>query len=121
MRFLSIALLSVLLFIPIYIGLHPLVGPNWAAGIAAVLLYVGFPVFFLLLFPKEWTHPLIKVGNYVIAIGVLWVSFLFLEEAFSKGEKEIDAIRFFWAYGVAALYYLAFGRMRGSEPEEDEA
>ena len=120
MRLLSIALLSILLFFPIYAGLHPLLGPNWAAGIAAGLLYVGLPAFFLFLFPKEWTHPLIKVGNYLIAISVLWVSFFFLEEAFSKGEKEIDAIRFFWVFGVAALYYLAFGRMRGSESEEDE-
>ena len=110
-----------LLFFPIYIGLHPIVGPKWAAAIAAFFLYIGLPAFFLFLFPKEWTHPLIMVGNYLIAIGVLWFSFYFLEQAFSEGEKEIDAIHFFWIYGVAALYYLAFGRMRDSEPEDSEA
>jgi len=31
LRLLSIALLSILLFFPIYAGLHPLLGPNWAA------------------------------------------------------------------------------------------
>ena len=101
--------------------LHPLVGPNWAAGIAVLFLYVGLPVFFLLLFPKEWTHPLIKIGNKLIALAVLLVSFYFLYLAFFEGEKEVDAIRFFWVYGVAAFYYLAFGRMKGSEPDQDEA
>ena len=120
LRLLSIALLSVLLFFPIYIVLQPVVGPNWAAGIAVLFLYVVLPVFFLLLFPKEWTHPLIKLGNYLIAIGVIWVSFYFLYRSFSGGEKGVDAIRFFWVYGTAALYYLAFGRMKGSEPERDE-
>ena len=101
--------------------LHPVVGPNWAAGIAALFLYGLLPAFFLLLFPKEWTHPLIKFGNYLIAIAVVWISFYFLYLAFSEGQKEIDAIRFFWVYGVAALYYLAFGRMKDSNPEQDEA
>jgi hypothetical protein len=120
-RLLAIGLLSILLFFPIYIGLHPLLGANWAAGIAAVFMYVLLPVFFLFLFPKEWRHPLVKAGNYLIAIAVLWVSFFFLEDAFTRGEEEINAIRFFWVYGVAALYYLAFGRMRWSELDEDES
>ena len=110
-----------LLFFPLYAALHPLLGPNWGAGIAAVFLYVGFPVIFLLLFPKEWRHPLVRFMNYLIALAVLWVSFYFLYLAFSEGEDEINAIRFFWFYGVTALYYLAFSRMRFSEPEEDEA
>ena len=121
MRFLSISLLSILLFFPIYIVLHPVVGPNWAAGIAALFLYGIFPVFFLLLFPKEWIHPLAKAGNYLIAFAVLSISVYFLFSTFSEGNKEVDAIRFFWVYGVAALYYLAFGRMKGSELEEDDA
>ncbi len=98
-----------------------MVGPNWAAGIAALFLYGFLPVFFLFLFPIEWTHPLIKLGNYLIAIAVLSISVCFLYLKFSEGEKEVDAIRFFWVYGVSALYYLAFGRMKGSEPEKDEA
>ena len=123
MRFLSIALLSVLLFFPIYALLHPVVGPNWAAGIAVLFLYVVLPVFFLLLFPKEWRHPLAKLGNYLIAAAVFCLSIYFLYIAFFErgGEKGVEAIHFFWVYGTAALYYMAFGRMKGSEPEQDES
>ena len=99
--------------------LHPVFGPNWAAGIAALFLYGLLPAFFLLLFPKEWTHPLVKFGNYLIALAVLSISVYFLYLSFTDGSKEVDAVRFFWVYGVAALYFLAFGRMKGSEPEED--
>ena len=121
MRLLSIAILSVLLFFPLYAVLHPLFGPNWAAGIAAFFMYIGLPAFFLFIFPKEWKHPLIKFMNYLLAAAVLWISFYFLYLAFTEGRDEINAIRFFWFYGIAAFYYLAFGRMRYEKASEDEA
>ena len=110
-----------LLFFPIYIGLHPILGPDWAAGIAALFMYVILPILLLWIFPTEWRHPLVKAGNYLIAFGVLWISLKAVQQAFEDGEREFEALRFFWMFGVAALYYIAFGRMRGSEVDEDEA
>lgn len=120
MRLLTIGLLSVFLFFPIYIGLHPLIGEVWASWIAAAFMYVVLPVLFLYVFPKEWRHPLAKAGNYLIALTVLGVSVYLVKEAFSKGEEEINAVLFFWFYGAAALYYLAFGHMHWSAPEDEE-
>lgn len=120
MRLLSIALLSVMLFFPLYWALHPVLGPNWGAGLAAVMMYVGFPVALLVIFKNEWDGPVIKFCNYLIAILLLIVSVWVVYVAFGEGSDQLNAIRFFWFYGVAALYYMAFGRFHIKLKEEDE-
>ena len=100
--------------------LHPYLGANWAAGIAAGMMYVGLPVMFMLFWQKEWEGPVVRACNYLIAIAVLGVSAWFAYVAFSEGRDQVNAIRFFWIYGMAALYYLAFGRFHIQLKNESE-
>jgi hypothetical protein len=44
LRLLVVAVASVILFFPTYWLFHAVVGPDWGAGIAAVAMYVVFPV-----------------------------------------------------------------------------
>jgi len=54
LRVLTICLGSVVLFFPAYWVLHPLLGADWGAAIAAALMYLGFPALML----KLWkTYP----------------------------------------------------------------
>ncbi len=44
MRYIVIASTSIVLFFPMYWLFHAVVGPNWGAGIAAVSMYIAFPL-----------------------------------------------------------------------------
>jgi hypothetical protein len=50
MRFIVIAICAVVLFFPMYWLFEAVVGPDWGAGIAAVAMYIAFPVMAL----KAW-------------------------------------------------------------------
>ena len=110
MRLLCIALLSVILFFVMFFILHPLFG-DAAAWISAFMMYIGFPVLFLKFWNKEWEGPVVRTGNYLIAMVILscsiWVGYM----AFTSEVKEQSAIMFFAVYGYGALHYLAFGRL----------
>src|SRR5262245_11954797 len=54
LRLLTIGIGSIVLFVPAYMVLHPLLGEGQAAWIAMGLMYLGFPVLLL----KLWkTYP----------------------------------------------------------------
>jgi hypothetical protein len=110
-RLLTIGLFSVTLFFPLYWVLHPLLGANWGAGVAAIATYVGFPSVFLTVFRKEWEGPFFTACNYLIALAVAACSIWFAYIAVSEGGREINALLFFLFYGMAALYFLVFGRL----------
>lgn len=110
MRLLTIGILSVFLFFLLYIALHPLLGANWAAGVAMFTCFIGLPVGLLLLWRKEWRGPVAKACNYVIAIAVLCTSIWFLYVGFSEGFDRVDQVEFLRFCVSAAIYYLVFGR-----------
>lgn len=53
MRFVVIAICSVLLFFPMYWLFEAVVGPNWGAGIAAAAMYIGFPMIAMKAWPGK--------------------------------------------------------------------
>jgi hypothetical protein len=53
MRFITIAIASAVLFFPTFWLFSSVVGVNWGAGIAAVAMYVAFPILGL----KIWRPP----------------------------------------------------------------
>ncbi len=110
MRLLCIAILSVFLFFVIFIALHPLFGPN-SAWVAAFMMYIGFPILFLRYWNEEWEGPVVRAGNYLIALVVFSMSAWFAYITFSEGTDQLNAIMFFLVYGYGAIHYLAFGRL----------
>jgi hypothetical protein len=110
MKLLSIAVLSIILFFVVFIALHPLFGDE-AAWIAAFMMYIGLPVLFLKFWRKEWEGPVVRAGNYLIALVVLCCSIWFGYLAFTGETEKLNAIMFFLVYGYGALHFLAFGRL----------
>ena len=53
MRFIVIVICSVGLFFPMYWLFEAVVGPNWGAGIAAVAMYIAFPVAAMKMWPEK--------------------------------------------------------------------
>ena len=111
MKHLVIAILSLVLFFILYIALHPLLGANWSAGIAAFMLYIGFPILFLRHMKSQWKGTFIKSCNYIIASIVLFFTLWFLYAAIFENKADtVNAIKAFSIYGFSALYYLVVGR-----------
>lgn len=119
MRLLCIAILSVILFFLMFFALHPIFGEN-AAWIAAFMMYIGFPILLLKFWNKEWEGPVVRTGNYIIALVVLGFSLWFAYLAISEGTMQLNAVMFFVVYGYGALHYLAFGRLHFKLREENE-
>ncbi|ULQ46027.1 hypothetical protein JN531_013065 [Flagellatimonas centrodinii] len=120
MRLLLIGISCVALFFPLYWALHPFAGPNWGAGIAAFMMYIGFPSLFLLKWHRRSTHPLIKACNYALAVVVLlllaWVAYRVI-----VGSAPLpQAVGLFFVYGGLAVYFLKHGYMP-YQAEEMEA
>ena len=110
MKLLVIGIVSVILFFPLYWLLHPILGAEWGGWISAVLMYIGFPVFFLKIWKKEWEGPVVTFLNYVIALFIFSCSVYFIYIAYIGESESVNAIRFFAVYGSASIYYLFVGR-----------
>ncbi|WP_444909970.1 hypothetical protein [Microbulbifer sp. TRSA005] len=111
MRLLLIAILSVILFFPLYWALHPFFGPNWGAGISAFMMYIGFPTLFLLKWGKRSSHPFIKACNYVLATIVLaLLGWVFYGVLFNNAPLP-NSIALVGVYGYLAFYFLKNGYM----------
>lgn len=110
MRLLVIAVLSVILFFPLYTILHPVFGKFWGSWIAAFMMVIGFPILFLNKWENEWKGPVVKICNYIIAFAVLAISIWFIYIAITRDGDIVNAIRAFMVYGYAALYYIFVGR-----------
>ena len=102
-----------------YWALHPIVGANWGAWSAVVLTWLVLPYFLL----KKWSspsrHPILRAGNYVLAILVLgfslWVAYRWLIQGF---ELEGSA-RLLFIYIFCAVYYLSQGHMPYQKNEQN--
>jgi hypothetical protein len=111
MRLLIIAIASVILFFPMYWMLHPFFGPNWGAGIAAFMMYIGFPALFLLKWHKRSTSPFIKVVNYMLAVIVLGLLGWVIYGVIFNDLPVPNSIGLVLVYGYLAIYFLKNGFM----------
>ncbi len=57
MKYLLLIFASLVLFFPIYWLFEPVVGQNWGAGIAAVAMYLAFPIIGLLWIDRTTKEP----------------------------------------------------------------
>lgn len=120
MRLLLSAILSVILFFPLYWTLHPFFGPNWGAGISAFMMYIGFPILFLLKWGKRSCHPFIKTCNYVLAIIVLaLLGWVFYGVLFNNAPLP-NSIALAGVYSYLAFYFLKNGYMPYQAEELEE-
>ena len=111
MRLLLIAIASLILFFPLYWALHPFFGPNWGGGIAAFMMYIGFPSLFLLKWSKRSSHPFIKACNYALASIVLGLlGWVFYGVLFNNAPIA-NSIALAGVYGYLAFYFLKHGYM----------
>ena len=111
MRLLLIAIASVILFFPLYAILHPVFGPNWGAGIAAFMMYIGFPSLFLLKWGKRSKNPIIKAFNYLLAVIVICLLCWVVYRALFEGAPWPNSIGLFVVYLYSAIYFIKNGYM----------
>jgi membrane protease YdiL (CAAX protease family) len=111
MRLLLIAIASVILFFPLYWALHPFFGANWGAGIAAFMMYIGFPSLFLLKWGKRSRNPMIKKINSAFAVIILGLVGWVLYQMFFKGAPVPNSIALVFVYSYLAFYFLKHGYM----------
>tara|TARA_B100001063_G_C16339340_1_gene345999 strand:- start:119 stop:505 length:387 start_codon:yes stop_codon:yes gene_type:complete len=121
MRLLLIAIASVVLFFPLYWALHPFFGPNWGAGIAAFMMYIGFPALFLLKWSKRSTSPFIKGCNYVLAAIVLGLLAWVIYGILFNNAPIPNSVGLIGVYGYLAFYFIKNGYMPYQEIETEEA
>lgn len=108
-----------ILFFPLYWLLQPIFGADWGAGIAAFMMYIGFPCIFLLKWGTRSTHPFIRACNYglaAIVLGLLaWVAYRVLFE----GAPWPNGLGLIFVYGYLSIYFLRHGHMPYQAKEVD--
>lgn len=91
--------------------LHPFFGPNWGAGIAAFMMYVGFPTLFLLKWSKRSSSPFIKTCNYLLAAIVLALLGWVIYGVVFRGLPAPNSVGLIGIYGYLATYFIRNGYM----------
>ena len=94
-----------------YWMLYPFFGPNWGAGIAAFMMYVGFPSLFLLKWHKRSISPFIKACNYVLSAIVLGLLGWVIYGVTFNGLPVPNSIGLIFIYGYLAIYFIKNGYM----------
>ena len=117
MRLLLLAIVSVILFFPLYWMLHPFFGPNWGAGIAAFMMYIGFPTLFILKWSKRSSSPFIKTCNYFLAFVVLGLLGWVIYGVLFNDSPIPNSIGLIGVYGSLAFYFIKNGYMPYQEKE----
>jgi len=120
MRLLIIAFASVILFFPTFAILEPVFGANWGAGIAAFMMYIGFPSMLLLKWNKPGDNPVFKIGNYLLALIVLGLLCLVVYRALFEGAPWPNSFGLFIMYLSSAIYFIKNGHMPYQKQQEKE-
>ena len=110
MRLLLISIFCLILFFPTYWALHPILGPNWGAGLALLLSWLLLPVFLL----RKWSvtkNRFLIAGNYILALLVLGFSTWVLYHWLIQGFELEGSVRLLFIYFFCSVYYLAQGHM----------
>jgi hypothetical protein len=118
MRFLVVATASVVLFFPTFWLFNAVVGPNWGAGIAAVAMYIAFPVLALRAWPAGKAASLVSMEQ-ALARGQLAQETFEVTEAVSVLETEDEGLHFFLAVGADRTLFLSGQYLY--EPTENRA
>lgn len=63
MRYVVVAVCSLVLFFPTYWLFHAVVGPDWGAGIAAVAMSIAFPLVALSIWPAKVRTPTVSMDR----------------------------------------------------------
>jgi hypothetical protein len=87
MRYLVIAISSVVLFFPAFWLFASVVGPDWGAGIAAVAMYIALPLVALKIWPAT-KPPAYESMEAALAEGTLRSADYEVEEAVEFGQME---------------------------------
>ena len=105
MRFIAIAVCSVVLFFPTYWLFNSVVGPNWGAGIAAVAMYIAFPVLAM----SIWSHEDEAEESFMTALadGSLMSSDYDISEAVQIEDLEDGGLNFLLDVGDGRTLFLS--------------
>jgi hypothetical protein len=105
MRFIVVAIASVVLFFPAFWLFNAVVGPNWGAGIAAFGMYIAFPILALKVWPdrKVVERPSMETA---LANGDLMSSEYTVSEAAEVDEFEDEGKHFYLAVGPKDTLFL---------------
>jgi hypothetical protein len=106
MRIFVVAVCSVVFFFPTYWLFHSVVGPNWGAGIAAVGMYLVFPVLAL----RLWREPaVLPIESMEVALesGLLRSEEFQIASAIEVEESEDEGRHFFLAIAPDRTLFLS--------------
>lgn len=106
MRLLVVAIASVVLFFPTFWLFNAVVGPNWGAGIAAVAMYIAFPVLALRAWPERKGASFVSMEQ-ALERGQLAQETFAVTEAVSVLETEDEGLHFFLAVGEDRTLFLS--------------
>ena len=105
MRFIVIAICSVVLFFPAFWLFQSVVGPNWGAGIAAVAMYIGFPILAM----KVWPGKQLPTTSMLAALedGSLASADYEVAEVVEVEELEDEGLHFLMDIGQGRTLFLS--------------
>ena len=106
MRYIVIAVLSITLFFPIYWLFEAVVGPNWGAGIAAVAMYIAFPIVALSVWKARPSMSKFSMAD-ALENGKLGTADFDVHEAIAVEEAEDEGLIFFLDIGNGRTLFLA--------------
>lgn len=105
MRILVVAIASVVLFFPTFWLFNGVVGPDWGAGIAAVAMYVAFPVIALRIWRGNDRGGVPSMGE-ALASGQLEQAEYEVREAMAVEEAEDEGLHFYLEVGPNQTLFL---------------
>jgi hypothetical protein len=106
MRFITIAIASAVLFFPTFWLFSAVVGVDWGAGIAAVAMYVAFPILGLKIWRPPASQNLASMES-ALAAGELGTTEYEISEVVEIEECEDEGKHFFLAIGPSETLFLS--------------
>jgi hypothetical protein len=106
MRFIVIAVCSVVLFFPTYWLFESVVGANWGAGIAAVAMYIAFPVLAMKVWPGKPAKPPLTMEG-ALDEGALGVADYDISDVVEIEQSEDEGLHFLLEVGEGKTLFLS--------------
>jgi hypothetical protein len=105
-RYIVIAALSIVFFFPMYWLFESVVGPDWGAGIAAVAMYIAFPIIALSVWKAKPSLSNVNMAD-ALENGKLGTADFDVHEAIEVEEAEDEGLIFFLDIGNGRTLFLA--------------
>lgn len=106
MRLLFVAIAAVVLFFPTFWLFNAVVGPNWGAGIAAVAMYIAFPMLALRVWPAGMAASFVSMEQ-ALEHGQLAQETFEVNDVVSVLETEDEGLHFFLAIEPGRTLFLS--------------